>query len=180
MGAAGGGEGKQKDRQQARHDQDYSQAGGNADGLKGAVGYAEADKVSVRAVLKQLVNVVGNGFKVGRVRGRLDVGEDLGAHMAGDIELLGRPGKQKCAGDGEDLVPVCVVGVAVLRQLVVAGLTRLGVIDAGELALGAARAGCAGTKELSNLGKNTFDCTSADVDMFCLGRGGHVRCAGIW
>lgn len=90
-----GVQGAQEYAQEAGGGQDDAERGGDADGLVGAVGHAEADKVAVRAVLEQAVDVVRHGPEVVRVAVQVaGLGAAVGADRrhalaAGDVVLDG-------------------------------------------------------------------------------------------
>lgn len=86
--AAVGSKATREDDDEAGDGADDSEHGGRADSLEGAVAHAQADKVAVRAVAEQAVNMVGDGLQSGRVGGDVQVGDGLLAEVGRDVKLL--------------------------------------------------------------------------------------------
>lgn len=91
VGAPVGDEAADEDHQETGGEVDETQEGGHTQSLKGAVAHSQADKVAVRAVAEEAIDVVGYWFQGGGMGRGAQVGDALLAEHGGDVELLGAP-----------------------------------------------------------------------------------------
>lgn len=94
------GERDQQHGQQAEDIEQNADHGHHAQRLERAVLDAQADEVAVRAVLEQVVDVIGNGTQGCRRLGFGDGSQRFSAHAGWQIEFLGRVGRDEQVGNG--------------------------------------------------------------------------------
>lgn len=100
-----GGKGPAEDHGVPADQVDEAQNRGDADGLERAVAHPEPDKVSMRAVAEQIVDVIGHRLQDARVRRGSEIGQHLGPQARRDVELLLGRRDEEPVDDGVELVP---------------------------------------------------------------------------